>query len=332
MIFDLDVSCFKHGAETFELVTLAKAVLNGRHRLFVSDYKNNDYLEWLTGLDLNLRETWELSLDHSFKIEALEPAKISIKVCQNSEPNCLSSPPVLRVVDASSLATEPFRVFVENDDADRDFLLTFADSDQKSKIEELEKKKLLRFEHSGGIGELKKKVSRFAKKNPLHPKICVAVFDSDAPQPDDISPDALAVVKECKDNDVGAFMLKRRAIENYLLRSWLNSWANCSHKSKRSENIDRFNNFCKLNESQRAHFHMKNGLNADLGKIADEVITLYRDLDETVKRRLKRGFGSGVGSELYSSLWVQDNTHPTEDPEAWDEVNGIVKEFLTLCR
>lgn len=332
MIFDLEVNCFQKNAKTLRLVELADIVIKGRHRLFIKDNENTDYLDWLERLPIDLRDIWELSLDLSVELEALEPARITIKVCETSQPNSSSSPPVLGVIDAFEMAREAFLVFVENDDADRNFLLTFASSDQKAKIKKLEDNKLFRFEHSGGIGELPKKAARFVSKKRLFSTICAAVFDSDASQPGDISADAKAVTRVCDEHDIAVFMLERRAIENYLLLSWLNSWINKGPRGKRAENIDRYKGFCKLNKSQRAHFHMKKGLTADMVKISNGLITLYGDLDEPVRLSLAEGFGSDVGSELYSLRWFQDSRNPSEDPDAWDEVNGIVKKFLVLCR
>lgn len=330
MIFELEESCFQQEPKTFSLVELANVVLHGRHRLYVQDEINNHYSNWVTALPKDLSDIWLLALNLSMELEALEPAKITIKVSEASPPDHSSSPPILSVEQASRLAREPYRVFLENDDADRHFLLTFSDSHQKAKIEELESNNLIRFEHCGGIGELKKKVVKFAGKKTLYPAICTAVFDSDAPQPNDTSNQANAVLKVCGLIGVDVFMLKRRAIENYLLLSWLNTWVNRT-RDKRKRYLSLFKNFCTLNKEQRAHFHMKNGLTADTAKVSDGTIHLYDNIEDDRLRLFATGFGSNVGSDLYSSQWVQDS-HQSEDPEAWEEVNGIVKEFLVLCR
>lgn len=332
MIFLLDTSCFGEGSNTFCLIELADLVLKGRHRLFVQDDAHVDYRDWANRLQKELSEIWNFSLDLSMELEALEPAKHTILVCEVTHPNYTSSPPILDVKEASRLAKQPYRVFVENDDADRDFLLTFSSNEQKVKINELEKENLIRFEHSGGIGELKKKVEKFARKHPLNHTICASVFDSDAPKPGGASTQAVAVKNLCAAHFISGFMLERRAIENYLMRSWIETWVNDRpNRESRQQFIRLFRCFCQLSAEQRKHFHMKKGLSADRTGVSDGSIDLYDDVEEALLKRLENGFGSDVGSDLYSQPWVQ-SSQPSEDPEAWDEVNRVVRDIMVLCR
>lgn len=330
MIFELEESCFSKPLKTFELLQIANFVLKGRHRLYVKHPGHCDYVNWRGGLPQELVDIWDLSLDFSMEQEAREPAPLTVSVCEIAVEQFSPSSLVLNIDRASHLAAEPFRVFVENDDADRDFLITFSNDQQKQKIADLEKNNLIRFEHCGGIGELKKKVTRFADRYALHPVICTAVFDSDAPQPNDHSPDALAVVTTCDEKGVVAFMLKRRAIENYLGRSWLNTWINKSRERKKKY-LDCFNQFCQLNSSQRSHYHMKKGLTTDIAKLASDNFSLYNGLNDKQRGVLMTGFGSNIGSDLYSSTWVQES-YPSDDPDGWNEVNAIVRSFLVLSR
>ncbi len=332
MIFVLETSCFSEAPNTLRLIELADLVIKGRHRLFVRDNFHTDYLAWVRELQKGLSEVWDWSLNLSMELEALEPARNTILVCEVTHPDYASSPPVLGVEEASRLAREPFRIFVENDDADRDFLLTFSNTDQKVKIEGLERDNLLRFEHCGGIGELKKKVEKFSKKHPLFHAVCTSVFDSDAPKPNTPSTQAVAVRDLCSAHCISGFMLERRAIENYLMRSWIITWVNCRPtRGVRKQFVHLFNCFCKLNAEQRKHFHIKKGLAADKTGISNGSIDLYDDVETELFKDLENGFGSDVGSDLYSEPWVQDS-QPTEDPEAWNEVNSVVKEIMVLCR
>src|SRR5687768_12438978 len=149
----MEESCFANTPKTFELLQLANFVLKGRHRLYVKNLVHADYLSWTRRLPGELLDVWDLSLDLSMEQEALEPARITVNVCEFGTSNPVLPSPVLNVEQASRLAAEPYRIFVENDDADRDFLITYADNNQRRKIKELESSNLIRFEHCGGIGE-----------------------------------------------------------------------------------------------------------------------------------------------------------------------------------
>ncbi len=274
-------------------------------------------------------EIWEKSLNLSMELEAREPARVTIMVCDAAAPDLQVETPIMNVDQADILSKKPFRIFVENDEADRDFLLTFSNAEQKKKIEELEEAQLIQFEHCGGITELPKKVAKFTNKTELNHLIAMAVFDSDAPQPGEASTQADCALKKCVNCGIAASRLSRRAIENYLLRSWLNTWVNKT-TARRERSLELYNTFCNLNDAQRAHFHMKNGLKVDKEKIADGTIDLYDNLSGELQRKLETGFGS-VGSEIYSLSWIQ-NSQPSEDQNGWNEVNGIVNSFLVLCR
>ncbi|CTQ44781.1 hypothetical protein LAL4801_03228 [Roseibium aggregatum] len=332
MLFVLKTSCFIAEPNTLRLIQLSDFVLKGRHRLYVSDDAQEDYVTWVRKLPRDLSEIWRRSLELSMELEALEPARYTVTVCETAEPILSLSAPVVNVNQAYRLAREPYKIFVENDDADRDFLLTFSDAQQKAKIEELERENLISFEHCGGITEIPKKVENFIKNDPLFIALCTSVFDSDAPQPHEPSRQADNLKLILDTNGVKAFMLERRAIENYLMRSWLNTWANTRpNRASKRQYVTLFNNFCKLSAMQRKYFHMKRGLSADNKGISDGSIDLYNDVEKSLLEDLEDGFGSNVGSDIFSESWVQ-NSQPSEDPEAWEEVNGVVREIMVQCR
>lgn len=332
MIFVLKNSCFGQNAKTQRLLELADLVTRGRHRIYVEDEGDMHYLSWKAALPPELSDDWDLSLELSMELEALEPARYEIIVCETVQFDGRSTPPVLAVEEAARLGREPYRIFVENDGADRDFLLTFSNAQQKSKLEELEQENLLRFEHCGGIGELKKKVLAHVKKHQLFGLVCATVFDSDAPSPGTPSSQALAVEHCCADNGLQGFMLKRRAIENYLALDWMISWANSRpNRASRLKSVGCFKSFCQLNSEQKRHFHMKKGLSADNAAILAGSIKLYNGTDPAVLKNLQNGFGDDVGSEIYAQDWVK-NSQSAQDQDAWDEVNSIVSKVMVLCR
>jgi len=330
LIFEIKPTCFEEHPKTLQLLKMADLVLMGRHRLYIEDESQPEYLAWKSELRVGLSEVWDQSLRYSMEVEALETAEHTIHVCEASPENYSASIPEMDVDCAARLAAEPFRVFVENDDADRDFLLTFSNTQQMGKIKELEDANLLKFEHCGGITELPKKVSKFAGKAGFYSKISAAIFDSDAIQPNENSEQADKAEKACTDAGVIAFVLKRRAIENYLLRSWLNTWVNES-KGKRKRYVELYNGFCQLTDEQRAHFHVKKGLKADRDEIKSGKVTLYSGIPAPTQAKLEVGFGSDVGSDLFSADWVQES-QSTDDPGGRGEVFGIIRSFLVLCR
>lgn len=331
MIFELNKSCFESGDSTNLLLSMANIVRKGRHRLFVPKDANDAHEKWLGGLGLDLEKEWRNSLDDSMLLEAREPAEQNAIVC-NETPQCLEPGElVLSVQTAERIVREPFRIFVENDGADRCFFLTFSNEEQFLKIKELEGENLLVFEHCGGITELPKRVARYVNSRGYNCLNCSAMFDSDAPAPDALSRQAIFARSTCEDHNVPSFVLRRRAIENYIQIEWLNTWVNKVPRSARRGKLKLFNAYCRLAENQRSHFHMKNGLNADQRGIESGTISIYRDVPQDDLDILKDGFGTSLAEDIYFEDWVQ-NTFTTDDAEAWNEVNGVVNEILVLCR
>ena len=329
MIFELEPSCFHPNPRSLDLLAIGDLVLKGRHRIYVRENSQAEYLEWLQSLTVDLLEGWNSSLDLSVKLEALEPANCAVTVCNDIAPVLNGQSLAMNVEQARLLAGQPFRVFLENDEADRNFLITYSNKEQKKKIEELESRSLIRFEHCGGIGEMPKKVTRFVKRTPINSLISSAVFDCDASQPNQPSGQSQNVVDVCRGGGVPAHRLKRRAIENYILRSWLNSWVNQSKQTK-AAHLKRFNAVCGFNDAQRHYFHMKGGLKKDKKEISNGSNTLYAALSPKLLGELDNGFGAAV-SEIFSWPWVQES-EAMEDFDGWSEVNGIVRSLLVLFR
>lgn len=332
MIFVVKASCFETNLKTKRLLDLADFVVRGRHRIYVEDEHDVNYTTWVETLPQELADDWQLALDYSVEADALEPAKLMVSICENVTSDADAIPPSLTVEDAALLGREPFRIFVENNDADRNFLLTFANSQQKRKLEDLEKESLLRFEHCGGIGDVVNKLNSHIAQNPLFFEVCAAVYDSDAKSPNAPSAQAKYVGNFCGQRSVANFMLSRRAIENYLMPSWIRAWSSKRpNQDARKQAFKKLDSFLRLTVQQRSHFHMKKGFAADAHEMQGDADTLFQGLDVDVLEPLKNGFGNSIGSDLYSETWVQDS-QSNEDQGAWDEVNSVVSEVLVLCR
>jgi hypothetical protein len=328
LIFEFNSSCFRGEIKTPSLLAMANMALKGRHRLYISDEDDQSYLDWFGSLGASFEEQWRVALDTSMVLESLEPASQIVTVCEEADHSHDPKNIVMGIKDAERLTREPFRVYVENDDADRDFLLTFSNKDQARKIAELEDENLLSFQHCGGISELRKKVKNYAKAKATNFLNCTAVFDSDAPSPTAISQDANLALERCNNLGLSSFMLKRRAIENYLMRDWLKTWVNTKGNSKK---VSIFDSFAKMSLEQRSHFHMKKGLKADLDKIKNGTITLYAGIAEGDIVCLNDGFGSSLAADLYAKNWIQ-SVQSVDDADGWEEVNSMVNEILVLCR
>ena len=327
MKFILRSSCFKCQKNTLSLLTLAHKVNSGRHRIYVPNARDNAYIKWVCELRPYLAQIWKLALDYSIRLDPLEPVKFSLTVCEESALCNDRKDLIVRIADVDRLIQQPFKVFVENDNSDRNFLLTFSNTQQFNKIIELERQNLLSFEHCGGISELRRKVKTYAT-NTHNYLNCTAVFDSDASSPGNISPDARRAEEQCANLGLEFFRLKRRAIENYLMRDWLKTWVN---KRRDRRMIEIFDSFARLCLEQRSHFHMKNGLKTDRADIANGTITLYKNVNMKDFVCLQNGFGSNLATELYAEEWIQ-KVQSVDDTAAWEEVNGMINAILVLCR
>lgn len=332
MIFLVKASCFETNPKTKRLLDLADFVVRGRHRIYIEDEHDVNYATWVETLPQGLADDWQLALDYSVESDALEPARIVVSVCENATSDADAIPSSLTVEEAALLGREPFRIFVENNDADRNFLLTFANSQQKRKIEDLERESLLRFEHCGGIGDVVNKLRSYVARNPLFFEVCAAVYDSDAKRPNEPSAQARSVEAFCGQQSVANFMLNRRAIENYLMPSWIRAWSSSRpDHDARKQAFKKLDSLRKLTVEQRSHFHMKKGFAADASEMEDGADAFFQGLDVDVLTGLQNGFGNSIGSDLYSETWVQDS-QSNEDQGAWDEVNRVVSEVMVLCR
>ncbi|MDD7909288.1 hypothetical protein PUV47_05110 [Pseudovibrio exalbescens] len=293
------------------------------------DQEGPNYITWFKRQSSEIKEEWQTSLDHSIESEALEPAKFPIAVRDDSPENTQTSPPTVHLETAVRLANNPYRIFLENDGSDRDFVFTYSNQQQLKKLRTLEKEGLLRFENCGGITELPRKIQQYVAKHPLNSINASAVFDCDASAPNQPSPQSNAATAACTEAGVEKFRLNRRAIENYLHPSWLNTWVN-ENRTRKARKLGLYKAFCGLSRDQKAHFHMKDGLSKDKEAIAQNTLTLYNNVSQENRRKLNSGFGARI-AELYAKDWIQEKDHFTHG-DTWTEVNGIVTRILALSR
>jgi hypothetical protein len=324
LLFLLTESCFSKEQNIMQLAELAQIVIRGRHRIYVSNDKSEEYSAWLTKQSKGFVDEWQLALDFSVEQEAREPARSEAEVVDSE-----NSASALSLIDAVRLARDPFRIFVENDESDKNFLLSYSSNLQKRRLRDLEENGLVRFEHCGGITLIPQRVPRYVKASSWYCKNSVAVFDSDALQPNIPSTQSNAALHVCQQQSVKAFRLQRRAIENYIQKPWINTWVNNKPRGQRKVFVQAFQAFCSLNSDQAAHFNMKHGFSGDQKVEGANAGNLYNGIAPQTLSYLKNGFGNNLAT-LYAEDWVQAEKNKSDG--AWNEVNSIVTELLALLR
>ncbi|MBU1432113.1 hypothetical protein KKF91_16380, partial [Myxococcota bacterium] len=146
---------------------------------------------------------------------AIGPRRQSIRVSANGQGLTLS--------DAVTLLGYPLRVFLENGRNDRDFLLAFADVQQRPLLDTAAERGWLVFETAGGVNEIVARLIEL-KEEPFGRFRFYTVFDSDSRQPNALSHDAQRIKEALAEHHTLTppapaplgDCLKRRAIENYL--------------------------------------------------------------------------------------------------------------------
>ena len=193
----------------------------------------------------------------------------------------------LKPEDAVRLADEPLVIFVENRVSDGAFV--------KRVVTELDKSlhglwhrpgEPIRFDSSGGAGQMSAEVERRTQGRRYRPRL-VVIADSDRKGPDDtVSPAIRALCRRCNALDVPCWVLAKREAENYLPRVLLDERQDAGADHARLvEAWDR------LNDDQKNFFDMKNGLPEALSEIEQ---ALFEELSSDDQNILSNGFGSNV--------------------------------------
>ena len=200
---------------------------------------------------------------------------------------CPGAADELKPEDAVRLADEPLVILVENRVSDGAFV--------KRVVTELDKSlhglwrqpgEPVRFDSSGGVGQMLAEVERRTQGRRYRPRL-VVITDSDRKGPDDtVSPAVRALCRRCKALGVPCWVLAKREAENYLPRVLLDErqGAGADH-ARLVEAWDR------LNDDQKNFFDMKNGLLEALSAIE---LALFGGLSSDDQTILSRGFGPNV--------------------------------------
>jgi hypothetical protein len=331
--FLLDPSLFAKQTP-IQLVALAFSAVVGRHRIEIAPDARDEFTSWARKLgeagDMVLRAE-ELSARES----AHRESAITIRVMMREQSSW--SKRMLTVDDALDLAHKPFRVLLENGVSDRWFLLATMSPEDRKWIEERVEHEWLELEGCGGIGELMKRVSSWALKDQNSLR-CAALFDGDAVEPPSRHPESdeafrarlgplsqkvLALCeREPTIEDAGLLhhVLHRRAIENYLPDSALETWTKATGGAQRDERS------CKREAlrtcSHRHFYNMKNGYKGDRGRRPAPPTWL----PSVTNHPLEEGFGSDISS-FFAGVHVDDL-----DRSARAELRAFTTELLRRIR
>ncbi|MEO7495884.1 MAG: hypothetical protein ABIV04_13170 [Massilia sp.] len=224
--------------------------------------------------------------------------------------------PKLSVADARSYIPIPFKVFVENNEADRAFLLAYLDKEKRESLIDLQLNHWLIFVHGGGTGDLQKQIAWEGKNTMRADLRCFAYFDNDGLKIASPSRKTLEVAAECARNNIRHHQLNRRAIENYLPISALELWASTQSSTRARYTRRQLTPFKKLSDAERDHFNMKSGPNGD------RFVVPYPALNAYESRQLQKGFGKKVAT-VYSHDKFREKSSRSDFQRAAAEVETL---------
>ena len=241
-----------------KLGSLFSAALERAHRIELDD-SGPLFQAWLKARSPEDRDEIQRVLDSSVEAEAREPTRVVLEVANTSESSWTTSPPVVTVADAATLAWQPFRVLVENATSDRAFFLSVANSEQRKVLERAEREKTLEFVQAGGIEQVTAQLRNDAARAPGRRCITFVFVDGDGLWHGQPSAPALTVRETCREVGVPCHVLKRRTIENYLPAPSLQAWAAERPNRGRTDRASLLSAYMRMTRARRWYFHLKGG-------------------------------------------------------------------------
>lgn len=250
---------------------------------------------WFNQADRRRQKFWLNATDWAAKDAALFRLRTLIADLQ---PDSTVSPAKVTLPDAVELVGRTASIWLENGRNDRRFFLAMMPAEQRAMFLDWEKRRIIRFENGGGLGELRKALEEMADRGVLDPRADRALFDSDAEVPGHRSRDAILMIEFCGGKQIAYHCLARRAIENYLPRAALWSWAtNGNDRSTRRERSARVEAYERMSGPQQEHFHLKSGWDAHPSR---QVTSLYANVAGPDREALQNGIDGGIAS-LYNT-------------------------------
>ena len=280
--------------DPLDLLALLQLGYEGRHLMATDPLDDHRVESWLAARGRLEAEACSLALENGLLEQTRAPrTPISVRVTSSSvPPRFAPGELVLSLADALVLLRSEFRVLVENNHSDRDFLLAIMPAEWKAKILDMESKGWLRFELGGGVTQMTETVRNMAG-NHLERVSTWVMFDSDALAPHRPGPNIPALVNLCT-RLVPFHCLERRAIENYIPLMALNHWADLPARD-REVKLAKARALPQASRSQRAHYNMKYGFNGDANRAdLNNVGTLFDGLPAASRQTLATGFGPQI--------------------------------------
>jgi len=287
MIVMLEESVFS-SANPEAAVELMVLIANSRHTV-IADVDTPAFKEWIAVAGtFGVRLQKIISVSSKLIIGGFSQNRIKVHagITRWDDPV-----PTLSIEEALLYLPIPFKIFVENNDADRAFLLSLLDDDKREHLLELQLKHWLVFVHGGGTGDLQKQITWEAENTMRADLRTFAYFDNDGLVPRQPSKKTLQITDECVKQRIHYHRLTRRAIENYIPVSALELWASTQNNKRARHTRRQLTPFKKLSEDERDHFNMKGGPHGD----GDSAVT-YAALNPHELRIVKKGFGKKVAT------------------------------------
>ncbi|MCW5691142.1 MAG: hypothetical protein KIT48_02135 [Pseudolabrys sp.] len=310
------IDVFHDECDTAALDALLHAAISRRHHLLIEDDRNEKFLGWLEGLQPRHRQKWKETIESGYRREALEPAERAIHVSAYEE-NWNAPIPIVSVNEAIDCLQKPFRILLEDQVSDRDFLFCMATRNQREFLSARIREGSIVVDNGGGITSMPRRVSEIAnegRRGVLHNWI---MFDSDALQPGNPSAQSALLEEKCKNASVPYYRLQRRNIENYLTKNALRIWAYEDRRAREKGYLA----LLSLSDVQRSHYNFKEGFKGDEKRPPPGAGALFNGLPQGVVQLLHVGFGKKIGA-LFATEAVTEADLKRDG--GWQEVNPVV--------
>ncbi|HSN97762.1 MAG TPA: hypothetical protein VLS89_05670 [Candidatus Nanopelagicales bacterium] len=314
-----------------DLLAVFQLALGGVHRIEV-DEDGAGYREWLAERGAQDREECRRAVEFSLELESHRPAKTKIIIAVASS-EWEREVPRLTLSDALELLKRPFRILLEDHEADRHFLLCMANEQQRRFLEDAARAGVVRFEHGGGLESMNRLVQEAMRSEPSARLTSWLVFDSDALRPGEPSDESAKLQATCG-RKIPHHQLRRRAIENYLTRKALQGWTYNDPRGREAR-VGVFEAFYRMSDAQRHHYNMKNGFVGKDGKRGDSVRRkqsagdLYGNLSQADRSALGGGFDAKIAG-LFNDGSVEERDLAAEGALA--EMGPVLNDLIARIR
>lgn len=298
-----------------------------RNRCYVDAVNPAASLEnpWFAQTDLRRQQDWLNATSWAAKDAALY--RLRTMVADVVDDPAAKPLPKITLPDAIDLVNFPATLWVENDRNDRRFLLSMMPAEQRAMFLEWETSKIFKFDSRGGLGELRVALEEFTDRGSLDPRTNRALFDSDGEVPGHRGDLAQLMITFCEKTHLNYHYLVRRAIENYIPRKALWSWALHTDSKTQAVRRRKIEAFDRMNEDQRHHFRMKTGWDK---QPSAAVVALFADVSNEDRSTLLKGIDANIAS-VYDTF--KDTIYGWANKEGIDQgVRATIDDLMDWIR